>query len=279
MAKGTRDEGYYWAAVHKEKKMGSIVAELRDGKNKIVEDKEEPVAAGSAAGVGQQSLAIFNKDPDSGLKVIVDSRERNSTILKVLREKCEIELKQLPVGDYLVSDRVCVERKSMGDFLQSIVDQRLMTQAAEMRRNFQIPVILLEGVDELYAQRNIHPNAIRGVMASLAVNFDIPIIPTEDEEDTAQMIIALAKREQEDNRRSVGLRGGKKPELLKEKQRYIVESLPNVSAVLADRLLKKFGSVESVVNATQTKLKEVEGIGEKKAADIRKVVKGRYKKE
>jgi Fanconi anemia group M protein len=165
----------------------------------------------------------------------------------------------------------------MGDFLQSIVDKRLMAQIVELRRNFQIPVLILEGVDELYAQRNIHPNAIRGTLASIAVDFDIPIIPTEDEEDTAQMLYAIAKREQEDNRRVVALRGERKPELLTEKQRFVVESLPHVSAVLADRLLEKFGSVEAVMATTQGELQEVDGIGEKKAADIRKVVKSKYK--
>ena len=105
----------------------------------------------------------------------------------------------------------------------------------------------------------------------------MPIIPTEDEEDTAQMLYTIAKREQEENNRVVALRGERKPELMKEKQRFIVESLPNVSAILADRLLEKFGSVEDVMTATQKKLEEIEGIGSKKAGNIRKVIRGKYK--
>lgn len=209
--------------------------------------------------------------------MFVDSRERNTTILSALRDGADIELRQLPVGDYLVSDRVCIERKTMDDFLASIIDKRLLSQMAEMRRNFQVPVLILEGVDELYAQRNIHPNAVRGALSSIAVDYDIPIIPTEDEEDTAQMVLMLARREQEDNDRVVALRGEKKPELLNERQRFIVESLPHVSAVLADRLLERFGTVEAVMGAAQKQLQEVEGIGEKKAAEIRKAVKSKYK--
>ncbi|MBD3389158.1 MAG: DEAD/DEAH box helicase [Candidatus Altiarchaeales archaeon] len=294
IAKGTRDEGYYWASTHKERRMGDIVRDMRRGldeqagiteyegeggveEGELADDNETGEDVEAAVGVGQQSLITFTKEKDDRLKVYVDVRERNSTILSALREKCDVELKQLPVGDFLLSDRVCVERKTMGDFLQSLVDKRLMAQVSEMRRNFQIPILMLEGVDELYAQRNIHPNAVRGAMASIAVDFDMPIIPTEDEEDTAQMLIALAKREQEDNRRIVALRGERKPELLKERQRYIVESLPNVSAVLADRLLERFGSVEAVITAQEKKLMETEGIGSKKASDIRKVVKSKYK--
>ncbi len=322
IAKGTRDEGYYWASVHKERRMGKIVRELRTGLNEqktmgeyegseapvgdeemgasnVVEDdvvaESEKGDVGEAGdevdfaetmvsdvpepvkGVGQQSIVSFNMDSGEGVRIIVDARERNTAILSSLKERCDIELKQLPVGDYLLSDRVCVERKTMGDFLQSIIDKRLMTQVAEMRRNFPIPLLILEGVDELYAQRNIHPNAVRGAIAAIAVDFDIPIIPTEDEEDTAMMLYAIAKREQEDNKRVVALRGERKPELLKERQRFIVESLPNVSAVLADRLLEEFGSVEAVMNADRKKLMKVEGIGEKKADEIRKTVKSRYK--
>jgi len=106
----------------------------------------------------------------------------------------------------------------------------------------------------------------------------VPIIPTEDEVDTAHMLYAIAKREQEDEDRIIALRGEKKPWLLSERQRFVVESLPNVSAVLAARLLSKFGTVERVMAATEKELMEVENIGEKKAEEIRKVVKSKYNK-
>jgi len=57
----------------------------------------------------------------------------------------------------------------------------------------------------------------------------------------------------------------------------MIESLPNVSAVLAKRLLEKFDSVEKVVNASEKELTEVEGIGDKKAEEIRNVIKSSYK--
>jgi len=268
MAKGTRDEAYYWSSLHKERKMGKIVRDMRDDIDKDA---------------GQQSLLKYQfkdkNDPESDIKIYVDVRERNTIILKVLRDKAKVELRQLPVGDFILSDRVCCERKTQADFVQSIIDKRLLAQARELSSNFESPILILEGEGDLYSLRDIHPNAIHGALASLAINFGISIIPTRDEEDTANFLYTVARREQDYEKREIGLRGEKKPLLLDERQRYVIESLPNVSAVLAKRLLKKFGSVKGVINASEKNLMNIEAIGEGKAREIGKVVRSRYTKK
>lgn len=265
MAKGTRDEAYYWSAIHKEKKMKTMVRSLEE---RFVGD------------FGQQSLIKYTppqtEEKEKKIKIFVDTRERNTEILKVLKEKAEVEIKQLAVGDFILSERVGVERKTKEDFLQSLIDKRLMLQANELARNFQIPVLIIEGRGDLYSMRDIHANAIRGALISLALSFGITIIYSQDENDTANILYIIAKREQLPEDKEVPLHGEKKPMLLSERQRYIIESLPEVSAVLARRLLKKFGSVQAVINASEKELMEVEGIGEKKAAKIRETIKSTY---
>lgn len=262
MAKDTRDEGYYWASYHKEKKMRKLVEEMSD-------DFE---------GVGQQSLVNYNAgDKNHNIKIFVDIRERNSKILEILREKAKVDFRRLEVGDFILSNSVGVERKSVSDFLNSIVDKRLFTQAKELARNFPVAMMIIEGEEDLYSLRDIHPNAIRGALASLALDFGIFIIPTRDAEDTGNLLYAIAKREQDPELKDVALRGEKKPLNLEEKQRYLVESLPNVSAVLARRLLKKFKSVKEVINAPRKKLTEIEGIGKIKSKEIKKVINSKYK--
>ena len=268
MAKGTRDETYYWAAIHKERKMRKLVRKMRDR---------------FEGDTGQQSLIKYSANREKAgeekkIKIYVDVRERNTEILKILREKARIEIRQLPVGDFILSDRVGVERKTTGDFLQSIIDKRLLSQANELSRNFEIPIMIIEGRESLHSLRDIHPNAIRGALVSLPIDFGISVIPSEDENDTANLLYMIAKREQEPEEKEVALRGERKPVSLEERQRYIIESLPDVSAVLARRLLEKFGSVINTVNASKKELMEVEGIGEKRAERIRKVVRSRYKK-
>jgi Fanconi anemia group M protein len=285
MAKGTRDEGYYWAALHKERKMGELVRSMRDGwESESQKGIEEYIAPGGGDGkevkegvfAGQKSILDYGVSFGEGITVYVDARERSHVIIEHLRNKAKVIVRNLAVGDYLVSDRVVVERKTVKDFLQSLIDKRLLSQMRELVRNFPAVVLVLEGEEDLFSERNIHPNAVRGALASLLLDFGVSIIPTRDEEDTAAFIYSLAKREQEDEGRLVALRGERKPLTLSERQIFVVESLPNVSAVLARRLLEHFGSVQAIANASEAELQAVEGIGEAKASEIRRVAKSRF---
>jgi Fanconi anemia group M protein len=86
------------------------------------------------------------------------------------------------------------------------------------------------------------------------------------------MVNRIAIREQIHERPEIQIRTEKKPLTLYEQQLYIVESLPNIGPVTAKKLLEEFDSVEGVINASETELKKVEGIGNKIAASIREVV-------
>ena len=61
-----------------------------------------------------------------------------------------------------------------------------------------------------------------------------------------------------------------------EQQLFIVESLPNIGPVNAKNLLSHFGTVSNVLNASESELQEVEGIGKKTAENIRKVIESKY---
>jgi Fanconi anemia group M protein len=267
MTKGTRDEIYFWSAFHKERRMRAAMKEVKKDFHK-------------GTMPGQSSLKSFveNKEGEKMLYIYVDQRERNSGIARRLSEmNVNVDIKQLEVADFLVSEKVAIERKTISDFLQSMVDGRLMSQMSEMARNFESPLLIIEGDPcNLYAERNIHPNAIRGAIASIAINFGISIIYTQDTDDTAAFLYVLAKREQESTKKEIALRGEKRAMSLNEWQRFVVESLPNVSAVLAKRLLKHFKSVNAVLSADNKELQEVEGVGKKKAEKIREIIDSEY---
>jgi ERCC4-related helicase len=268
MTEGTRDETYFWSAFHKERRMHAAIKETK----REYSGKER---------AGQSSLKSFVEKENKGeekVYIYVDQRERGSGIAKKLSEMgVDVDVKQLEVADFLVSERVAVERKTVSDFLQSLVDGRLMSQMSEMARNFESPIVIIEGnPGQLYTERNINPNAIRGAISSIAVNFGIPIIYTTGTEDTAAFIYVLAKREQEGKAKEIALRGEKRAMSLSEWQRFVVESLPNVSSVIAKRLLSHFGSVEKVINASEKELQDVEGIGKGKAERIKEIISSEY---
>ena len=208
----------------------------------------------------------------------VDSRELKSQVPKMLKELgVHLEIKTLDIGDYIVSEDVAIERKAANDFIQSIIDGRLFDQARRLKEAYLKPIIIIEG--ELYGIRNIHPNAIRGALAALTVDWDIPILFAKDPNEVANYIYLIAKREQEERKKEIAVRSEKKALTLADRQRLIVEGLPYVSAVLARRLLRHFGSVERVFTAKESELTQVEGIGEKIAREIRKVITAPYEEE
>lgn len=210
-------------------------------------------------------------------KILVDSREILSGIPDFLSLKADVEVKQLPVGDYILSHRVAVERKRAEDFLDSLVKKRIFEQITRLRDAYEKPILIIE--NEGLFSRNIDSRAVYGAIACILTDYDVSVIRTRDAEETASLIYAIATREQFKKKREVCLRGKKPGMSLHEWQRYIVEGLPNVSAVLAKRLLNHFGNVRGVMNASIQELQEVEGIGKKKAELINEVVEREWKEE
>ena len=209
------------------------------------------------------------------LVVYVDTREGNSKVIRALDTiGVKVKVNTMAVADYQVSEEVAIERKTAKDFVDSIVDKRLFKQARMMMEEFKKPIMILEG-DDFYSGF-INPNAIRGAMTSIALDYGISIIPTRTAEDTAAMLKRIAIREQKGEKRSIQIRTERKPQNLWEQQLFIIESLPNIGPVHAKRLLEHFGSVKAVLEADEKKLQEVEGIGKKTAKNIREVVEGKY---
>ena len=220
--------------------------------------------------------AELAKNPQNQeLVVYVDSREGNSKVIRALDTiGVKVKVNTMSVADYQVSEEVAIERKTAKDFVDSIVDKRLFKQARMMMEEFKKPIMILEG-DDFYSGF-INPNAIRGAMTSIALDYGISIIPTRTAEDTAAMLKRIAIREQKGEKRSIQIRTERKPQNLWEQQLFIIESLPNIGPVHAKRLLEHFGSVKAVLEADEKKLQEVEGIGKKTAKNIREVVEGKY---
>ena len=272
MAKGTRDEAYYWISDRKEKSMQKQIQSL------------------SGAGPGRESLAgefqprqmqitdvpasTMEEREEQG-RVFVDSRERE---MGKLLEACglEVTLKNLEVGDYVISDRVAIERKTAQDFVASIIDpeRNLFRQLTDLSRTYERPVLILEGRD-LYT-RAVNPKSIRGALAAVAVDYGIPIIPSEDQDDTAQIIAGLAARERKEGREPK-VHGHKTARTLNEQQEYLVSAFPSVGPAVARNLLQYFGTIEKIMNASLEELQEAELVGPKIAERIRELASVEYK--
>jgi Fanconi anemia group M protein len=211
--------------------------------------------------------------------VVADQREMDANIARELsrREEYEITLETLDVGDYVLSDRVVVERKSVADFVDSLVggDRSVFEQVGAMARHYSRPIVIVEG-EGLYEQRDVHPNAVRGALSSLAVDFGASILRTESEDDTTELLAVIAGREQETADREVSVHGEKGAKTLSEQQEYVVSSIAEIGPVTARSLLEEFGTVESVMIATEDELQAADGVGQVTAERIRDVIGSDY---
>jgi Fanconi anemia group M protein len=212
--------------------------------------------------------------PENKPVIIIDCHENKSSVKDYLEDlSAVVKVLPLKVGDFICSERVCVERKTGNDFISSIVDGRLFQQAEELRDNFTKPIILVEG--DYYAG-GMNENAIKAALASVVLDYEIPVIMTKDEEETARTIFWLAKREQIISNVEVGIKGEKKPKQLKDLQEHVISGLPKVSVVLSKRILKKFKTIRNFANANEKELIEVDGIGKVLAKHLHELLNKEY---
>ena len=274
MARNTRDEAYYWAANAKEKRMHSTLKFMRDD---LDVEKGKQSKAGSKLD-SQTTLMKFNKGMKDKILIYADHREQASQVTKLLQEKgAFVKVRQLEIGDYVISNDIIIERKTIDDFITSMLDGRLFNQLIKMNENYKMPLMLVEGSQkELFALRNVHRNAIIGCLTAIALNYRTPILFTENKEETAEYIYVTAKREQLGKDKDIKLRTGRKGLTVQEMQQFIVESLPLIGPSTAKNLLKHFGSVKAVFSAELRELQEAENIGKTKAKKIKKVIDSKY---
>ena len=260
MTKNTRDETSHWIAFHKEKRMHKLLTQLKE---KVQLSK-------------QPTIKDYLEEK-SELLIIADNREGGSGVIKKLKEAgMNIKMETLSTADFIISSRVGIERKTPKDFVDSIIDKRLLHQLKDLKQNFEKPLIIIEGEEDIYSQRRIHPNAIRGMLATIAISYGIPILQTKSSQETAELIKSITLREQNKEEKDIGIRTDKKPMTTKEQQEFIIESLPGVGPSLAKSLLEEFKSVKKIMNSKEKRLTKISQLGEKKAQEILKILEDAY---
>ncbi len=122
-------------------------------------------------------------------------------------------------------------------------------------------------------------SSIYGALSSLALDYGINIIPTDDPESTAILIHRMAYREQVKKDRVIQLRNVNRSLPMHQQQQFLLSGLPQIGTTLAEDLLNtfetpykvlvEFANAEVKTSASgKTKkllgpLKEVKGVGPK----------------
>ncbi len=281
MTKGTQDEAAHWTAKRRERQM---VQELHTLRATLAGRPRETAPGQTRLGDAPKAEKATKTQPAAqeapralmpGPKIVADSREQHGGVAEHLHKLgAQVEARRLDIADYVLSDRVAVERKSTTDFVDSLVDGRLFTQLQELR-TYPKAFLVIEG-RSLHGHRQVSPEALLGALASIAVDYGIPAIRTEDGLETARFLLAVAKREQTRDKRPIAVRPATPGKSQRDAQRFLIEGLPGVSASRAEALLQAFGSVGAVFAGSEDALAAVDGIGAKTAKEIRRILDAPY---
>jgi len=200
-----------------------------------------------------------------------DHRESASKIPDLLIEEgLLVIMKQLTTGDYIINDQIIIERKTNDDFVASIMQGRLFTQCARLKKTNYRQMLLIEG-DPYATKHAIDRNAVQGAILSVSLSWNIPVIISSDTFDSVKIITRLIMQGEKEN--FLMRRTGYKPKSTKNKVLFFLQGLPQVGPKMALQLIKKFETIHHVISATEQDLLTVEGMGKKKAARIIEFIK------
>jgi Fanconi anemia group M protein len=244
------------------------------------------------------SKKVSKEKKQEKIKITADYREKNSLVIsKLLEAGIEVEMKELKVADYLANG-VAIERKTISDFIASMLNGRLQRQLEEIQQ-YENKLLLIEGIEEqeLYSDkmdnlrfpseaireiaplcregkcarenRRLSSNSIRGFLLSILLRHKVPIIFTKDAEDSAKFIELIARKK----KRSLLPTNIKKKSLnKKERMQYILEGFPGIGPKTAVKLLEKFKSIKNIMNAPIEEIQKEIG----KKSEIFKLLEEQY---
>ena len=188
---------------------------------------------------------------DETLRIILDNREQKlEEIIKQNHKSIIYEMKQLDIGDIIVSEDVAIERKEGTDFVGSIMDNRLFEQLIRLKETYPKPIIILEGLnDDVFEFTGMNIKSIYGALAYISYKMEIAVIPTRNVEDTGIVVERVAYREQIKDQKPVLSRNAPKNMDTFQRRCFILEGLLNVGPNKAEQLIDKFETPFKVFEA------------------------------
>ncbi|MFW9855680.1 MAG: ERCC4 domain-containing protein [Candidatus Thorarchaeota archaeon] len=184
------------------------------------------------------------------LRLIVDHREP-LRIKKALSERfgMVIEERQLDIGDYVFSEQVVCERKTGGDLISSLMDNRLFEQIDRLIEAYEQPLLLLEDLPSAFVRtewkkRKKH---VYGALTYIFLKRQVPVIPTASMGESTICLNRIASWVQEEKTDPIIIRSAPKKRSLRDQQLFLIQGLHNTGVKKAEQLLLKFNDSPSEV--------------------------------
>jgi Fanconi anemia group M protein len=180
----------------------------------------------------------------------------------------------LAYGDYQVSDDIVFERKSFSDWEGSVIDGRIFEQAKGLRENFKSPIFILEGGPDYKARGHSRPKltkkALHSSFLSISIGYGIPIIPSNNPTETANIIVQSVRRLGKTSV-PISIKTHKKGKTNSEIRKQVFACFPGIGSKLATELDAMPYSLISILNAIDTC--QIEKLGPKKRKAIQDILR------
>ena len=222
------------------------------------------------------------------IPIIVDHRERkyndpNIAIPNLLKRRdIPITRTQLDVGDYIIQSddfSICVEFKNAGDYINSIKNGRLNDELLSMSANYEYNILLVQGdVTDALIDSDMRRKTWFNFLAGCVVNIApighqsrISVITVDDVQDAVEFLSTLYHKAstgnifREPTAQKIKIPPGKEQLYT---TMWMFPSNAHIGKKRAELLLKNFGSVRNIANATPDQLTNIDGIGDVIANNI-----------
>ena len=212
--------------------------------------------------------------------VIACTRADGSVARRLREQGAEVTPLPLEVGwrplpdRYLLGEGRVAERFTTAQFVRAIVKKTLFLTALDLRSQDVEVIFVVEGGD-FHEYGSLHPNAVRGALSALVMEYGGSVLRTTDPEDTAELLLLMARHSQF-GVPEISLAAKRKADSPADEQRRVIEMLPGVGFTLARRLLQRFGSIRRILAASPEELAEVRGLSVQGARRMLEVVCREY---
>ena len=209
-------------------------------------------------------------------QVMTDSREKIHTyeLLCSLFPEITFTREAMHIGDY-ATDHVLVERKSMADLYASIINKRLISQFERMSViTHQVHVLMIVGSLKTFCNSmnfnkgvpDVNIEMMRGAIASTACRYSSHVLWFESEEESFYHMIKFMDMVEE----------GKYEVPAKRNPDVLMARYLKVTLIQWNDIKRLFPSMHELQDACVDDLKQVYGIGPKKAMNIKAVLLGDF---
>jgi ERCC4-type nuclease len=187
--------------------------------------------------------------------IIIDIHEKNSLIPSILSKlSIPFKFESLNVADYLVNN-IAIERKTFSDLQSSIMSKRIFYQLKNLKQ-YEKSLLVIE--KNLTDKKILHENSIRSFILKTCLDLKIPIIFTDNQEDSAKYLSLVARK---NPIQTISSRAKKTTLSKKEQILFVLEGFPSIGPKKAKNLLKKFKSIKNIINAQKKDIEDILGKG------------------